>query len=143
MGNKSCYVRFSQNPKSNKCWKFQISILTNKKVLFLKKILSIPCNMGSYFFSQQIAPWLPNFPNSQFWFRNEWTLSKSWLIRFLFSTYFIMMIFGIYKILKLLKSVHFKNTIMHSSFDSKLWPFSIIHQLTSKQSQLMYYWKWS
>ena len=42
----------------------------------------------------------------------------------------------------ILKSVHFKNTVMRSSFHSKLWPFSIMHQLTSKQSQLMYYWKW-
>ena len=43
----------------------------------------------------------------------------------------------------LLKSVHFKNTVTRSSFHSKLWPFSIIHQLTSKQIQLMYYWKLS
>ena len=42
-----------------------------------------------------------------------------------------------------LKSIHFKNTVTGSSFHSKLWPFSIIHQLTSKQSQLIYYWKWS
>ena len=40
-----------------------------------------------------------------------------------------------------LKSVHFKNTVTRSSFHSKLWPFSIIHQLKSKQSQLNYYWK--
>ena len=33
---KFCEV--SQNPKSWKCWKFQLSILTSKKVLFLKKI---------------------------------------------------------------------------------------------------------
>ena len=43
--NKSClcelneleFCEASQNPKSNRCWKFQLSILKNKKVLFLKK----------------------------------------------------------------------------------------------------------
>ena len=31
------------NPKSNRCWKFQFSILKNKKVLFLKKFfLAVP-----------------------------------------------------------------------------------------------------
>ena len=43
----------------------------------------------------------------------------------------------------LLKSVHFKNTVIRSSFHSKLWPFSLIHQLTLFWCQLMYYWKWS
>ena len=43
----------------------------------------------------------------------------------------------------LLKSVHFKNTVTRFSFHPKLLPFSITHRLTSKQSQLMYYWKWS
>ena len=42
-----------------------------------------------------------------------------------------------------LTPVHFKNTVARSSVLSKLWSFSIIHQLKSKQSQLMYYWKWS
>ena len=32
-----------------------------------------------------------------------------------------------------LKSIHFKNTITRSSFHLKLWPFSIIHHLTSKK----------
>ena len=36
-----------------------------------------------------------------------------------------------------LKFIHFNNTVMWPSFHSKLWPFSIIHQLTSKQNQLM------
>ena len=40
-----------------------------------------------------------------------------------------------------LKSVHIKKTVTRSSFLSKLWYFSIQHQLTSKQSQLMLYWK--
>ena len=44
MGSKSCLNDL----------KFQISILTNKKVLFLKKILSIPCTIDSSFFSPQI-----------------------------------------------------------------------------------------
>ena len=37
-----------------------------------------------------------------------------------------------------LKSVHFKNTVTRSSFHSKLWPFSIIHQLILFWCQLMY-----
>ena len=40
-----------------------------------------------------------------------------------------------------LKSVHIKKTVARSSFLSKLGYFSIQHQLTSKQSQLMLYWK--
>ena len=40
-----------------------------------------------------------------------------------------------------IKSVHFKKTVARSSVHSKLWSFSIIYQLTSKQSQLMYYQK--
>ena len=32
---KICEI--SRNPKSNRCWKFQLSILTNKKKLSLKK----------------------------------------------------------------------------------------------------------
>ena len=38
--------------------------------------------------------------------------------------------------LLLLKSVHFKNTVTRSSFHSKLWPFSIIHQLTWHQNKV-------
>ena len=34
-GNPDCEV--SRNSFSNRCWKFQLSILKNKKVLFLKK----------------------------------------------------------------------------------------------------------
>ena len=40
-----------------------------------------------------------------------------------------------------LKSVHFKNTVTRSSVLSKLWSFSIIHQLTLFWFQLMYYRK--
>ena len=36
------FCKVSRIPKSNRCWKFQLSILTNTKVLFLKKILSVP-----------------------------------------------------------------------------------------------------
>ena len=50
-------------------WNFQISILTNKKILFLKKILSAPCTMDSSFFSPLMAPWRPNFPHQRLWFR--------------------------------------------------------------------------
>ena len=35
--NELKFCKVSRNPKSNSCWKFQLSILTNKKVLFLKK----------------------------------------------------------------------------------------------------------
>ena len=42
---------------------------------------------------------------------------------------------------ELLKSVHFKNTVARSSVLSKLWSFSIIHQLTLFWFQLMLYWK--
>ena len=62
---KFCEV--SRNNKSKRCWKFQISIWTNKKVVFLKKILSVPCTMDSSFFSQQMAPWHPNFTHQRLW----------------------------------------------------------------------------
>ena len=58
---KVCKV--SRNPKSKRCWKFQLSILRNKKVLFLKKIWSVPCTMDSSYFSQKMATWRPNFPH--------------------------------------------------------------------------------
>ena len=35
--NELKFCKISRNPKSNRCWKFQLYILTNKKVLFLKK----------------------------------------------------------------------------------------------------------
>ena len=47
----NCYFHFffywlsdwvSRNSFSNGCWKFHLSILKNKKVFFLKKILSVP-----------------------------------------------------------------------------------------------------
>ena len=50
----------SQNSKSNNCWKFQLSILTNKKGLFLKKDLSVPCTMYNSFFSQKMPYFLLN-----------------------------------------------------------------------------------
>ena len=43
--------------------------------------------------------------------------------------------------IQLLKSVHFKKTVARSSFLSKVWYFSVQHQLTSKQSELMLFWK--
>ena len=43
----------------------------------------------------------------------------------------------------LLKSFRLKNTATQSSFHSKLWTSSIIHQLTFFWCQLMYYWKMS
>ena len=53
--NELKFCKVSRNPKSNSCWKFQLSILTNKKVLFLKKIWSVPCTMDSSFFSQEMS----------------------------------------------------------------------------------------
>ena len=41
-------------------------------------------------------------------------------------------------LVRMLKSVHFKNAVARCSFHSKIWPFL----LKSKQSQLMLYWKW-
>ena len=35
--NEQKFCEVSRNPKSNRWWNFQLSILTNKKVLFLKK----------------------------------------------------------------------------------------------------------
>ena len=40
-----------------------------------------------------------------------------------------------------IKSVHFKKTVVRSSFLSKLWYFSIYHQQTLFWCQLMLYWK--
>ena len=47
--NELKFCKDSRNPKSNRCWKFQRSILTHKTVLFLKKIWSgsVPCTMDS------------------------------------------------------------------------------------------------
>ena len=44
-------------------------------------------------------------------------------------------------VIAIVKSVHFKNTVARFSVHSKLWSFSIIHQLTLFWRQLMYYWK--
>ena len=66
--NELKFCKVSRNPKLNSCWKFQLSILTNKKVLFLRYILSVPCTMESSFFSQQMAPWRPNFPHQRLCF---------------------------------------------------------------------------
>ena len=38
----SPFMTFSWNPKSNRCLKFQLFILTNKKVVFLKNIWAKP-----------------------------------------------------------------------------------------------------
>ena len=72
-GNKSCpnelkLCEISRNDWSKRCWKYQIFIVTNKKVLFVKKILIVPCTMDSSFFSQQMAPWCPNFPHQRLWY---------------------------------------------------------------------------
>ena len=63
--NELKFCEVSRNYKSKICWKFQISILTNKKVLSLKKILSVPYTMESSFFSLQMATWRPNFPHQR------------------------------------------------------------------------------
>ena len=58
---------------------------------------------------------------------------KSWLE--------IVMVRNSFEKSDLEKSVHFRKTVVQSSFFSKLWSFSIQNQLTSKQCQLMSYWK--
>ena len=50
--------KFSWNSKSNRCWKFQLSILRNKKGFIPKKIWSVPCTMDSSFFSQKMPYYL-------------------------------------------------------------------------------------
>ena len=50
----SCKV--SRNPKSNRCWKFQLSILTNKKK-FYSNIWSVPCTPWIIFFFSQQMPY--------------------------------------------------------------------------------------
>ena len=45
--NELKFREVSQNPKSRRCWKFQFSILTNKKVLFLKKMKCTTCHDSS------------------------------------------------------------------------------------------------
>ena len=57
------FCEVSWNSELKICWKFQLFILTNKKVLFLKKLRSVPSLQDSSFFSQQMAPWHLNFPN--------------------------------------------------------------------------------
>ena len=64
MGYKKNELKFcevSWNRKSMRYWKFQLSILTNKKVLF-KNI-----TMDSSYFSQKMATWRPNFPHPWLW----------------------------------------------------------------------------
>ena len=53
MGNKSCPIEFHKIINQRDAESFR---LTNKKGLFLTEILSVPCTMDNYFFSQQVAP---------------------------------------------------------------------------------------
>ena len=62
-------------------------------------------------------------------FRISWLVDIYWLIGW-FLKFGDWVIF----ILDSLKSVHFKNKVTRSSFHSKQWPLSILHQI-------MYYWK--
>ena len=52
-GLKVCKV--SRNPKSKRCWKFQLSILTNKKVLILK------------YFAVYHVPWIALISAKRWW----------------------------------------------------------------------------
>ena len=45
-----------------------------------------------------------------------------------------------HRFVTIIKTVQFKNTITRSLFHSKLWPFSVMHQLTSKQSLFLFLW---
>ena len=51
----------------------------DKQIFFIhKKILSVPCNMDSSFFSQQMAPWPPNIPHHRLWFLDFLKPLKNW-----------------------------------------------------------------
>ena len=52
--NELKFCEASQNCKSDSSWKFQLSIVSNKKVLFLNKIWSVPCTIDSSLFSHQM-----------------------------------------------------------------------------------------
>ena len=56
------FVRFSRNSFSNRCWKFQLSILKSKKVLFLKNIFFKPLSISK---QKSFVSW-PNF-QWRFW----------------------------------------------------------------------------
>ena len=58
-------------------------------------------------------------------FLSVWFHDRFWVLMYNCSTY--------------LKSIHFKKTVARSSVHSKLWSFSIIHQLTLFWCQMMYY----
>ena len=77
--SENCYVHFfisclielkfyevSRNSISKRCWKFQLSILKNKKVLFLKKYFLAVVNIKT----KNFVYWL-NFQR-RFWFRVQW-----------------------------------------------------------------------
>ena len=41
-----------------------------------------------------------------------------------------------HRFVTIIKTVQFKNTVTRSLFHSKLWPFSVMHQLTSKKKSI-------
>ena len=75
------FVRFRESDSfSNRCWKFQLSILKNKKVFFLKKIFFKPLSTSK----QKSFVYWPNFQR-RFWGMSpnrllpNVTLPKTWL----------------------------------------------------------------
>ena len=85
------------------------------------------------------------WPAKQPWFSIAWFINVVvWHREFYCRTFRILgFSFRIIYESDIITDITVKNTVTRPSFHSKLWPFSIIHQLTSKQSQLMYYWEWS
>ena len=52
---KLTFCKISLNPKLDRWWKFQLSILTNKKVFFLKKkIWIVPCKVLTFWETHKI-----------------------------------------------------------------------------------------
>ena len=59
--NELKFCKVSRTPKSNSCWKFQLSILTNKKVLFLKNICAISQEWTGFKIKTTSFVYRPNF----------------------------------------------------------------------------------
>ena len=69
---KQCEV--SRNLFANRCWKFQLSIMKNKKVLFLKKSFFKPLSISKQkaLFTVSIFPKVLTFPIKGFAFRQPY-----------------------------------------------------------------------
>ena len=88
------FVRF-QEIRNQRDAKISDFYLDKQKSFIPKKILSVPCIMDSSFFSQQMAPWRPNFPHQRLWFRILFTLRGRNLYSKLPFIYYWQMIYWI------------------------------------------------